>query len=935
MNGSNTAAPASASEQGRALGSARRFAPLLAWIGLAAFALRLAHVWFVTGALGRAQIHDAAYYHDVALSLLGHLDAPELTTDVPFANVGYPYVLSWVYSLVANPTAMLVLQSALGAATTVLVGLVARESFASRRVGLLAAGLSAVYAPAIFYDGLLLIPSSSAFLSALLAWSLLRAVRPRGIIWAAVCGLAIGAATLLRSSQLLLLVPTLVVLQRSSERAAAPRGRLAEVLPRLSVLLLATLVCLAPLVLRQWRGGDEWVPVTANGGMNFWIGNHQGASGRYTQAAFLGASKGGDFTHTLVVEREKFLAEARRRTGDAELSLGGADAFWWGEGVREVAEEPLAWVRLLGKKVLATANDYEPRTNVSFELLEEVSPVLRWDPLRFGMVWALGLVGMTQLKRRRYRRAVWVLGSLAAVPLFTCVVFFVSGEYRHPAFPILVPLAAFGLHRLLALSAGVASSGAARPWPTCRTVWWRWVVVASGAAVAYAGAQPFGLARDRKAYAEALSSPGRDGAAPTREGYDRARALLERVGESREDRVLAAEATLLVLSNQAIQFADRDAALELIQTARDSWQQELAPDGILDASTVSRIRSNLVRRIAQLARQPFVRQWPDIEEQLAWLGGHAWREAATLLEQERWDEAEAFLHSASTMAPHSVWVLAYRGQLEMGRQSDPAPWLHRSLEGYPKIALPSLLLAEHAFSQRDPARAIATLQRAVERGPYDETLHYALGRAMVEHSTPEQLIAFFTAELPRDAKPQTSHYFLALGHERLGNVGAAAHELQAALAIDPAHEMSQHQWGLLLERQGNLVPALEHLVEATRIHPEYRPALLDVARLAERLGHPVEATRWRERASRANPTTERRFVYWARYLHDKGRDAAALNELERRLAAAPRDPEALELRRKILEAGRTKPDERSALALANPADLGSLDNNPNGSDLTR
>lgn len=58
---------------------------------------------------------------------------------------------------------------------------------------------------------------------------------------------------------------------------------------------------------------------------------------------------------------------------------------------------------------------------------------------------------------------------------------------------------------------------------------------------------------------------------------------------------------------------------------------------------------------------------------------------------------------------------------------------------------------------------------------------------------------------------------------------------------------------------------------------------------------------WRERARVANPNTPRRFVYWARYLHSKGRNAAALRELDRRLVDAPGDPEALALRRAIVD----------------------------------
>jgi tetratricopeptide (TPR) repeat protein len=205
-----------------------------------------------------------------------------------------------------------------------------------------------------------------------------------------------------------------------------------------------------------------------------------------------------------------------------------------------------------------------------------------------------------------------------------------------------------------------------------------------------------------------------------------------------------------------------------------------------------------------------------------------------------------------------------------------------------------------------PALAIALAQNAVRRGPYDESLHYVLGELMLTHATGQAVVDFFLAELPHDLKPQTSHYFIAMGLMKLADDDAALQNLQHALQIDPAHEMSQRQWGLLLERQGQLVPALQHLVEATRIHPEYRAALLDVARLADRLGRPEQAEQWRARARAAPSNSPRRFVYWARYLQQHGRSRAALTELGRRLQEAPDDQEALELRQLILASGTSQ-----------------------------
>lgn len=195
--------------------------------------------------------------------------------------------------------------------------------------------------------------------------------------------------------------------------------------------------------------------------------------------------------------------------------------------------------------------------------------------------------------------------------------------------------------------------------------------------------------------------------------------------------------------------------------------------------------------------------------------------------------------------------------------------------------------------------AIAVLQRAVREAPYDENLHYLLGQMMERHASPDAMVEFFSEEVRRDQKPQTSQYFWAVGLERKGDVEGALAHLRKALEIDPAHEMSQRRWGLLLERQGRPEEALEHFVEATRIHPEYKAALEDAARVAKRLGRGAQAQEYEKRAAGANPNTPRQFVYWARYLHQHGRNRDALAEVERMLAERPKDPEALRLRDEI------------------------------------
>ncbi|MEO8606106.1 MAG: tetratricopeptide repeat protein, partial [bacterium] len=210
--------------------------------------------------------------------------------------------------------------------------------------------------------------------------------------------------------------------------------------------------------------------------------------------------------------------------------------------------------------------------------------------------------------------------------------------------------------------------------------------------------------------------------------------------------------------------------------------------------------------------------------------------------------------------------------------------------------------------------AIRVMQAAVRSGPYDENLHYMLGETMVKHATPEELVRFFSAEVGHDEKPQTSHYYWAVGLARGGDVPGAIAQLQQALEIDPAHEVSQRQWGLLLEQQGQPDAALEHFLEATRIHPDYKLAWEDAARLAAAQGHTAEAETYRQRAAAADPNSDRRYLHWARYLHEHQRDRAAWVELQHLLDAHPTDADGLALREQI----RPNLDAATLAALAAP-----------------
>lgn len=173
---------------------------------------------------------------------------------------GYPYFLGAAYAVSGDSiTFGRLLNAALGALIVFLVYLIAKRIW-GRRVGLVAALLTAIFPPLVLLSRDLL--SESLFISLELAAVLLvlEFRRSRVLWWAAAAGAACGLAILTRNPGPALAIPVLLgvwtIRPRWSWRAAAPIG-----------LALACMVLLViPWTIRNAVELDRLVPVTTGTG---------------------------------------------------------------------------------------------------------------------------------------------------------------------------------------------------------------------------------------------------------------------------------------------------------------------------------------------------------------------------------------------------------------------------------------------------------------------------------------------------------------------------------------------------------------------------------------------------------------------------------------------------------------------------------------------
>jgi len=165
-----------------------------------------------------------------------------------------------------------IFQSFVGAIAALLLYFLGKELF-GHRVGLVAACIYAIY-PLALTTSVFLFPQGN--LAALLYAIVLVALRARrrGSNWGAfAAGALIGAAVLHVPSSMALVAAMVVWLAFMPTPAVAQRARLA------AFVVVGSCIVVLPWTARNYvTTGGEFIPVSANGPVNFWLGNNPSAT---------------------------------------------------------------------------------------------------------------------------------------------------------------------------------------------------------------------------------------------------------------------------------------------------------------------------------------------------------------------------------------------------------------------------------------------------------------------------------------------------------------------------------------------------------------------------------------------------------------------------------------------------------------------------------
>jgi tetratricopeptide (TPR) repeat protein len=424
--------------------------PLGRWavaIFAVAIAMRLVHVFQLRSSpFFDVLLGDSHGYDEWARRIAG---GEWIGREVFYQAPLYPYFLGVIYAVAGRDLLLVrIVQAIVGAGACTLVGLAAARLF-GRRAGLLAGFGLALYAPAIFFDALLQKSVLDVFLVSLALWLVSRIITAASAaVWWTALGVAMGALSLSRENALVFVVVILVwVLLGTFPNLPAPPST-SRALSRAIAFVAGLAIVLLPVAVRNYAVGGGFYLTTSQFGPNFYIGNHPGADGTYVS---LRPGRGAP-----EYERQD-ATELAEQALQRRLSPGEVSSFWTDRALGFITSQPIAWVRLLGRKTALLVNTSEMVDTESQESHAEVSWPLRiLSPIgHFGVIVPLALLGLwiTWSDRRR----LWPLTVMLSAYAASVVLLFVFARYRFPLVPFLLILAAGGLASIRAW-AGTQSS---------------------------------------------------------------------------------------------------------------------------------------------------------------------------------------------------------------------------------------------------------------------------------------------------------------------------------------------------------------------------------------------------------------------------------------------------------------------------------------------
>lgn len=240
---------------------------IILWLLLLAFGIRV----LLIVSTHQQPLSDAYDYHILALNISEHGIFGYDTIHTAYRPIGYPFLLSVVYTLFPFYKAGQIFQSLLIVWSGYLIYHIILFINSHKKSAIVGAFIW-LFIPVTIGQSLLLLSEPLCTLLLLLSTYIL--IKKTNKYWHFISGIILGYSILTRPTALIPIIVLLLIYLYKK------KSLYKHVIPSIIIMVLGILCAITPWMIRNYVVFGK-PQLTTNGGINFWIGNNDQANGSY------------------------------------------------------------------------------------------------------------------------------------------------------------------------------------------------------------------------------------------------------------------------------------------------------------------------------------------------------------------------------------------------------------------------------------------------------------------------------------------------------------------------------------------------------------------------------------------------------------------------------------------------------------------------------
>ncbi|MGM0600231.1 MAG: hypothetical protein ACQETH_10495 [Candidatus Rifleibacteriota bacterium] len=236
--------------------------------------------------------------------------------------------------------------------------------------------------------------------------------------------LLMGLGILFRPNLLPAVAIYLILMIKSSAKKALLAG----------VISLVTILSAGGLINYLHSGDFRILPW--QGGFNLYAANYDGANGKFFQQTLMLTDRELGKNPARLESEILYLKDSEN---ERPIKVDEFNKYWRNRFWQAITDKPTEWFKLMLKKIYYLFNNFEQYNNKTYSFHKNLSIVLRYNPLCFGIILLLAAISVFNKPSSNKKSAILYLLFFLSIGVLA---FYVSGRFRFLIVPLLISFAA-------------------------------------------------------------------------------------------------------------------------------------------------------------------------------------------------------------------------------------------------------------------------------------------------------------------------------------------------------------------------------------------------------------------------------------------------------------------------------------------------------------